>query len=250
MKFWRVATAAALVVLTGCTSVVPAAPAASLKDTSWVVAEIRGEATLADFPPTMGFDATQASGRTGCNNYGGSYSLSGTQLSFGELAQTAMACEDDRMQQEAAFGEALAAVASVRFAEDKAELLDAEGEVVLLLAPVPPLTLTGTSWVLGGLIEGSTASAPVEGSTVTVEFDADRVSGKACNTFGGGYTLEGDRIEVGPLMSTRMACLSEELNQQETFVLEVLQSATTAKAEYGVLTLTAPDGRGLQFDKA
>lgn len=250
MRVWKVATAAALVLLTGCTAVVPASPAASLQDTSWVVAEILGKPTLADFPPTMSFDASQVGGRTGCNGYGGSYTLSGTKLSVSELAQTQMACQDDRMQQEADFGEAFGTVRSVRFVGDKVELLDADGQVALLLVPVPPLQLAGTSWVLGGLIEGDTTTAPVEGDPVTLTFDADRVSGKACNSFGGPYTLSGDQLAIGPLSSTLMACLTEELNQQEGVLLEVLQSVTTAKAEYGTLTLTAPDGRGLQFVKA
>ena len=47
-----------------------------------------------------------------------------------------------------------------------------------------------------------------------------------------------------------MACLSEELTAQETLVLELLQAATTASVDRGVLTLTAADGRGLQFDQA
>ena len=43
MRVWAVAVAAAAVLLAGCTAVVPAGPAASLKNTSWVVAEIGGD---------------------------------------------------------------------------------------------------------------------------------------------------------------------------------------------------------------
>lgn len=251
MKVWTVAVAAAAVLLTGCTAVVPAGPAVSLKDTSWVVAEINGEPTLADFQPTMAFGADDVSGNGGCNQYGGQYTLKGTEISFGELMQTAMLCTDNgRDQQEIAFHQALGTVVSVRFTGETVELLDGDGAVALLLAPVPPLNLADTSWVLGGVIDGNTTSAPVADNPVTLAFTADQVSGKACNTFRGEYTLEGDQIKIGPLMSTRMACLSEELTAQENLVLELLQAATTVTSHYGVLTLTAPDGRGLQFAKA
>lgn len=246
------AALAAAVLLAGCTAVVPAGPAPSLKETTWVVTQIHGEATIADFQPTMSFGAAnEVSGNTGCNQFSGSYTLTGTTLSFGPLAQTEMACLDGGvMEQEAAFGAALGTVVALRLADDTVELLDGEGEVALLLAPVPPLDLAGTAWRLGGLIDGSSSSAPVPDSSVTLTFTADALSGKACNTFNGSYTLDGDSIRIGPLMSTRMACLNEELTAQETLVLELLQAATTATVNRGVLTLTAADGRGLQFDKA
>ncbi len=252
MKVWTFAVAAAAVLLTGCTAVVPAGPAPSLKDTTWVVTELRTQPTLADFQPTISFGATgEVNGNNGCNQFAGTYTLNGTSLSFGSLAQTAMACLDGgRDQQEAAFGEAIAVVASVRFTGETVELLDAAGDVALLLAPVPPLELAGTSWVLTGLIQGTSMSSPADGDPVTLAFDADKVSGKACNTFNGSYTLDGDSIGIGPLMSTRMACTDDALNQQETFLLTVLQAATTATAGHGMLELTTADGRGLQFAKA
>ena len=250
MKVWTLAVAAA-VLLTGCTQVVPAGPAPSLADTEWVVTEIYGEPTLADFQPTMSFTADQVSGNSSCNRFNGQYTLSGGKLTFGPVAQTEMACMDAGvMDQETAFGSALTTVTELRTSGDGVELLNADGEIALLLAPPPPLELAGTAWTLGGLVDGSTSTAPVAGDPVTLSFEADGVSGKACNTFRGSYTLDGDAITIGPLMSTRMACLSEELTAQETLVLELLQSATTASVYRGVLTLTAPDGRGLQFDKA
>lgn len=252
MKVWAMAAIAAATLLAGCTAVVPAGPAASLKNTSWVVTEVNGEPTLADFQPTIAFgSADEVGGNSGCNNFGGTYTLTGTQISFGELMMTAMLCTDNgRNQQETAFHTALGTVVSVRFASDTVEMLDGDGAVALLLAPVPPLDLTDTAWVLGGLIDGNTTSAPAEGDPVTLTFTADALSGKACNTFNGSYTLDGDTIAIGPLASTRMACLDEQLTAQETLVLEVLQSATTASVTHGVLAIMAPDGRGLQFDKA
>jgi len=45
-------------------------------------------------PATLRLDETsgRASGYTGCNQFSGSYTLSGTSLTFGPLAMTRMAC--------------------------------------------------------------------------------------------------------------------------------------------------------------
>lgn len=258
MKLWRLAAAATALLITGCTAVVPAGPTdlpveppLSLANSSWVVAAIRGEATLVDYQPTISFEATRMGGNGGCNHFGGQYTLDGMNLSFGEITMTAMLCTDHgRDQQETAFFQALGAVAALRFAQPNIELLDANRDVALLLTPVPPLNLAGTSWVLTGLIDGTAMRGVAEDHPFTVAFDAERISGQACNSFSGNYTLEDDRIAIGPLSSTRMACPTEELSQQEALLLEVLQTANTANAQYGSLELTAPDGRGLHFTKA
>ena len=45
----------------------------------------------------------------------------------------------------------------------------------------------------------------------------DRVGGATgCNTMGGRYTAEGDRIRFSDLFSTKMACVEEERMRQET----------------------------------
>lgn len=252
MRYLAGAAAALVVLVSGCTAVVPAAPAPSLTGTSWVVTEIGGDPTLADLQPTMNFGtAGELNGHNGCNQYATSYTLEGTSLSIGEVAQTAMAClEDGVSEQETAFGAALATVTAVAFDGETTQLLDADGQVALRLGPVPPLSLTDTSWELAGIVDGSTVSAPVEGSPVTLQFTADTLSGKACNNFNGGYSLDGDTITVGALASTRMMCSEAGVMEQEALVLEILGGESTVKVSRGGLLVTDADGRGLQFVEA
>jgi heat shock protein HslJ len=252
MRLVAGAAVAVALVLGGCTAVVPASPAPSLAGTAWVVTEISGEPTLADFQPTMNFGAAgELNGDNGCNLYTSTYTLDGTALTIGPVAQTEMACLDGgRSEQEAAFSTALGSVASVRGNAEGVELLDAGDQVVLRLAPVPPLSLAGTSWQLGGLVDGSTASAPVEGAPVSLQFTADTLSGKACNTFNAGYTLDGDTLTVGALATTRMMCGGDGVMEQEALVLEILGGESTVTVNRGVLVITDADGRGLQFVKA
>lgn len=56
---------------------------------------------------TAEFTQGQVVGSTGCNEYGGSYSLQETAITFGEIVTTKVACAEEIMAQERAFLEAL-----------------------------------------------------------------------------------------------------------------------------------------------
>jgi uncharacterized membrane protein len=55
----------------------------------------------------------QVSGKSGCNRFSGPYTLSGEGLSFGNLAQTKMACESPAMEVEQRINELMAKVTRV-----------------------------------------------------------------------------------------------------------------------------------------
>jgi heat shock protein HslJ len=85
----------------------------------------------------------------------------------------------------------------------------------------------------------------VEGTVVTAEFGADgRVAGSGgCNQFSGGYTLEGDGLAIGPVASTRKACLEPEgVGEQEAAYLAALARVTTWSFREERLQLRAADG--------
>jgi heat shock protein HslJ len=85
-------------------------PAAGpLAGTSWRLLTIGGSAPPADVNVTLELTADQASGRSGCNQYSGSYTVEGAGISFGPLAVTEMACPEPQMGVEAAYMAALAA---------------------------------------------------------------------------------------------------------------------------------------------
>jgi heat shock protein HslJ len=54
----------------------------------------------------------------------------------------------------------------------------------------------------------------------TIEFGGDgRVSGAAgVNRFGGPYRVEGDAVELGPFLSTRMAGPEPAMRQEQSFL--------------------------------
>lgn len=241
--------------LVACTSVVPASPTPTIKGTSWLVTSIHGTPVLAGAQPTVDFggDLT-VSGSTGCNRFTGSYTTSGSTLAVGPVAMTMMACtEVGVMEQETAFSQALSAASSFRGDSEQLELLDKSGEVLLVLTPAPPVPetpLLGTTWKLSGIVANEAVSSPVAGNDVTMVLTEGAITGKACNTFRGQATITGTTIKVGPLMSTKMACPNEAATAQETAVLMILEAATTLTQDGATLTLTAADGKALQFTAA
>ncbi|MBW8771810.1 MAG: META domain-containing protein [Gemmatimonadetes bacterium] len=73
-----------------------------------------------------------------------------------------------------------------------------------------------------------------------------RVSGfSGCNQYNGPYTLVGDSIAIGPLVSTKMACV-ESMDIESRF-LSALPALTHWQVTESTLTLTGPDGMALKL---
>ncbi len=69
----------------------------------------------------------------------------------------------------------------------------------------------------------------VPGSSVSIEFREEnhRVAGQStCNQFLGGFSLGGEGLSVGPIATTRQACLNEDLATQEQQFLEAMAAIT------------------------
>ena len=62
-----------------------------------------------------------------------------------------------------------------------------------------------------------------------------------CNRFMGSYKLDGDKIAIGPLASTQMACPDPAMKQERAFV-SALQDAKTFKREKGTMILFGANG--------
>ena len=131
----RLSAAALALLLAGC----PSAPehagqgAATIVGPVWVAEAIAGT-PAGDAPITLQLGADgRASGRGGCNGYGGLYTLAGDALHFGGLASTRMACAPALMDQEQRYFDALAKVTHYAVADDGALLLETgEGKEIRL----------------------------------------------------------------------------------------------------------------------
>lgn len=79
-----------------------------------------------------------------------------------------------------------------------------------------------------------------------LQFDGSRVNGSGgCNRLAGPYQRTGNRLTIGPLAATRMACIEAERSAMESSFFAALQ-ATTGYSRLGTrLTLLDDSGRTL-----
>jgi len=108
-----------------------------------------------------------------------------------------------------------------------------------------PPALVGTEWRL----EDLNGSAVLDRARATLAFpEAGRVAGSgSCNRFFGTYTLMQDRIAIGQLGSTRMACVGP-VGEQEARYLAALQKAQGVRIEGRTLFIAVEgQARPLRF---
>lgn len=119
--------------------------------------------------------------------------------------------------------------------------------LLVACAAVPPAaeparTVAGT-WV----IAQARAEPLLDRRLARLVFGPDgRVSGHtSCNTLTARYTLDGDRLAIGPVATTRRLC-PELQREQEDRVLTALELAVSARVRPdGLLELRDAEGRGV-----
>jgi heat shock protein HslJ len=239
--------------LAACTTIpIGVAPAASmpLEGTVWLLesyvdAEGETQSVLPRTQVTTEFQDGKVTGSDGCNQYFGEYALDGTSLTINPLGSTMMACAELIMNQATAFTAGLAGTASFDVLGETLTLKNAEGGTLLTFA-ASSKELSGTSWEAIAVNNGKQAVVSViEGTQITAQFGADgTVSGSAgCNQYNGSYEIEGKRIRIGPLATTRMACPQPEgVEAQEAAYLAALEKSTTYELVGTNLTLRDAQG--------
>lgn len=106
--------------------------------------------------------------------------------------------------------------------------------------------LAGTNWSL----ELNHGAPMLRNTAITLSFDGNGQAGGSggCNSYGGSYTIDGKRLQFSDVFSTLMACLSDEVMQQEVDYLAAL-SMVTGYRRIGPerLVLDLRDGGALVF---
>jgi heat shock protein HslJ len=139
--------------------------------------------------------------------------------------------------------EARVSLADGRFFAGCCRIAGTRGEGLALAPPA----IDGTTWRLTRL-PGKDARALASSSRpLTVRFEAGRISGfSGCNRFMGGYTLDRDRVTIGPLAASMMAC-GDEATALEKAVQDGLAGTHRFTVAADGLTLTADSGAALVF---
>lgn len=217
-----------------------------LAGTSWLLAVLNGQSPVEGTSITLNFERLgRASGSDGCNDYSTSYAVAGSQLTFGPIAGTMMACPDPVMQQATAYQQALAQTASYVIEGERLTLMNSGGAALATFDP-QRAELAGTSWDVLSYNNGKEAVVSVIiGTKLTATFDADgRLSGNAgCNDYSGDYATEGEKITIGPLAATQKYCDQPAgVMEQEAQYLAALQSAATYRVDGNTMEMRTADG--------
>jgi len=234
---------AGVIILAACAS----SQGGDLTGKVWALTELGGQPILPDTGITANFTSEGAlSGSSGCNQYNGAYTVSGSSMTINTpLATTMMACAQPVMDQESAYLKALGEVKTFTIKGDKLTLSGANGNA-LATYQAQSQDLAGTNWEAIGYNNGKQAVVSVLGNiTITASFGKDgTLSGNSgCNDYNGPYTVNGNQIKIGPLASTMKACSEPEgIMEQESQYLTALQSAATYAIEGSVLELRTADG--------
>jgi heat shock protein HslJ len=245
--------AVAALAVAGCSllSADGGATGGTLTGVSWVLDTYQDGDARVPVPDGVSVDAefdgtaSTVAGSAGCNRYMGPFTQSGSDLTFGPLATTQMACIGPASDVERAYLANLAAAASYTASTEALTIHDADGTAILSYVAATPGTLDGVTWHANGINNGRNGvESVVTGTDPTAVFDpAGTVSGEAgCNSFNGPAVVDGSSIAIGPLISTRRACVDEAATTQEAAYLSALEAATTFEVRTGHLELRDDSG--------
>ena len=104
--------------------------------------------------------------------------------------------------------------------------------------------LNDSAWTLSSIDK----VPPLKGTKLTVKFAEGQISGSSgCNSYGGAYQVNGEKISTGPIATTLMACVDPGVMEQEQTFLAYLQDAKTYNLSEGQLLIFRSDGKALRF---
>ena len=184
----------------------------------------------------------------GCNILSGSVTVSDERLVVNDLGSTEMGCDGARHAQDEWLASVLSAWPRYLLEGDRL-VLQTDGTVIEFLdreVADPDRSLQSTVWAVDGIINGSTMSSLIAGTSATVVFDASevRISIDACNEGAAKLNIHPSSIEVGPFVMTDIAC-AEAPARLEAALVDVLEGKITYSIEAGSLRLMHPSGKGL-----
>jgi len=211
---------------------------AALEESAWVLS---GGIDVDDWeqaPPSINFERGQLGGSSGCNTYGASYELDGSDLRIGGISSTAMACPPPAMEVEEAFMPKLEAISE--WEVDDGELVLDGGEGELRFRAASPLG----SWRATSILQGDAVKTlPAESWEITAEFDPEGgISGSGgCNLYGTSSRTRGGSIRIEVPERTEVLCEPAVMAREKAY-LEALPRAAEFRLDNGNLVLLTAKG--------
>lgn len=183
------------------------------------------------------FDAAKKrfSGKGGCNNISGSYTIAGNKITFSQAMSTRMMCGDaDVMHRESDFLKQLGGHTFTYVVNGETIDLQENGKPVMQFTlenngnEAQSAASNDKQWAFIASKKWNVIKlndATLDNSGIWLEFDTSkkRFHGKGgCNSISGGYSATGDEIKFTKGISTRMACIDADVMRRETEFLKLI----------------------------
>ena len=222
----------------------------SLEGTQWKMVsylDSKGQTVqaLPDSEVTATFQNGTVVGKDGCNQYAGTYKVTGNVLTVKLGPSTMMACEPQIMTQAQGYLAALGSSATYQITGKQLQITNGGGKVAVTYTVLEPTPLVGTTWQATMYNNGRGAVQSLAlGTEITAIFGADgTLSGSAgCNNYSTTYTVVTTTMKISPaIAATRMMC-PEPVMQQEAAYLAALPTVATYRIESNKLELRDAKG--------
>ena len=174
---------------------------------------------------TLFFERDSFSASAGCNSLFGGITIEKDTINFSLIATTLIGCPASEAERE----EALAALFenatfTYRLEEDRAQLLNQEGEIVATLSRPNNAALVNTWSVISIRTPNAiTSSVLDENSGLTFLSDGTLSVLTACNSGGGSYSTREGALSFGDLFFTERACEEERNTREQEFTKALLE---------------------------
>ncbi|MFD8571162.1 META domain-containing protein [Streptomyces sp. NPDC059639] len=189
-------------------------------------------------------------GNYGCNRFDARATVTDASVDLGRSTATEMYCEDGKQRAfEKSLAHALAAENTVKSSGDHARLtLTGPDGATISLVKQRDARLVGTRWTVTELGADDVAQAlpkAAEGRARLVFAKDGTVSARlGCNSGDAKATVADGHITFGPLTSTKMGCVGEASDVEQT-MRTVLKGRTTYDIQGDALILTGADGTAI-----
>jgi len=178
--------------------------------------------TPADSPAAHG-DENSINGQSGCNNFFGTYTLSGDRLTAGPLGVTQMMCDELTMQVEQDLLAGLEDVQSYQILLDQLTINTSNGSMQFSADRLP---LEGPRWILTGSGSIENPQPPLAGSGFTANFDRQfgmpsgvKSGGTGCNDYKAIYFAGFSEIKVNLPQTDQNTCSNAQSEAEQGYFL-------------------------------
>lgn len=236
----------------------PAADSSALESRRWSLTEINGTKTEST-KAFVEFNIAEKriAGNAGCNRMFGKFEINGEAIKFSGIGSTKVFCaQEGVMKLESDFLKALEN--TTRFAQQGDTLnFYAADNLILKFSGTPKsssdtdnstaVRLEDKKWILATI--AGKAVPKLENAPFLV-FDKQKAGAggnSGCNSFGGSYKSEGDKISITEIISTQIACEDERGNIEREF-FDNLRKVNRFEIKAGKLNLYASETLLLTFD--